>query len=98
MSKSNFGNKINQYVCLIPIFGVVPSVIAIATQKHLPQLAKVSRTSLVLFLVWLASYSATNNSEAIPVEILNGSISSLYFLISLWLMTRVAQDKFPFDS
>jgi hypothetical protein len=97
MTKGNFANKLRQYLCLVPVFGIVPTVITIATQKKLPQLSKVSRTSLILFLIWLSSYSATSGSQSIPLEIMNGSISSLYFLICLWLMIRVAQDKFPFQ-
>lgn len=97
MVKGNFSNKITQYLCLIPVFGIVPAVIAIVQQRQLPQVAKASRLGTLLFFIWLASYTATDHSDTIPIEILNGSISSLYFLICIWLMVRLAQDKFPFD-
>ncbi len=85
--------KIPIYLTLIPVFGVVPAVIAIATKKSSVKLQQASRTALILFLVWVVSYLSTENSPEITQQLINGSVSSLYFLTLIWLMVRTALNK-----
>jgi len=85
--------KIPIYLSLVPVFGVVPALLAIATKKSSAKLQQTSRTALILFLVWVVSYLSTENSPEITQQLINGSVSSLYFLTLIWLMVRTALFK-----
>jgi|YNPMSStandDraft_2_1061718.scaffolds.fasta_scaffold14033_4 uncharacterized membrane protein YozB (DUF420 family) len=93
MAQAEPSHKIPIYLSLIPVFGVVPALIAIATKKSSAKLQQTSRTALVLFLIWLVSYLSTENSTEITQQLINGSVSSLYFFTLIWLMVRTALNK-----
>lgn len=88
--------KLRLYLCLTPIVGIVPAILAMVKGNSSAQLKSVGRASLLLFLVWAGVYGPTHNSDVIFTELVNGGVSSLYFVISLWLMVKVAQNKFHY--
>jgi hypothetical protein len=90
--------KLHCYLCLTPIVGVIPSVLALIKKSSSVQVQSAGRLSLMLFLGWAGVYSSTHNSDAVLTELINGTGSSVYFLLSLWLMVKLAQNKFPVPS
>ena len=91
--KPELTQKMRIYLSLVPIFGVVPAIIAIATNKSSVKLQQASRTALVLFFIWLFAYLGTDNSTEVTQQLVNGSVSSLYFLALIGMMLRTALHK-----
>ncbi|MFN3361809.1 MAG: hypothetical protein ACK421_10350 [Pseudanabaenaceae cyanobacterium] len=90
--------KIRAYLCLVPVFGVIPSVIALLKDQE-GQVKETAKVSLVLFFVWLSSYLALGGSSnpetfsQIPGVLMKATIGSFYFASSVWLMYRVWRNK-----
>jgi len=85
--------KFRLYVCAIPVFGLIPSVIALASQTQNQRLKDTARASLGLLLVWLLSYASLGTGQEISQELYRGTASSLYFLACLGIMLRLYQGK-----
>ncbi|CAN1210976.1 hypothetical protein TUMEXPCC7403_12310 [Tumidithrix helvetica PCC 7403] len=90
-------HKINQYLCLVPVFGVIPSVLALISDRSDRKLKDVSKVAIVMALAWLISSGASGSGDSATtqasLEILKGTISSTYFAASIWLMFRLYKDK-----
>ncbi|MEE3715989.1 hypothetical protein V2H45_04420 [Tumidithrix elongata RA019] len=94
---AQINNKINQYLCLVPVFGVIPSVLALISDRSDRKLKDVSKVAIVMALAWLISSGASGSGDSTAtqasLEILKGTISSTYFAASIWLMFRLYKDK-----
>jgi hypothetical protein len=90
------GSKINRYLCLVPVFGLIPSVMALVSRRSDRPLKDVSKVAIVMVVAWLISTSAgaaDSSSTQASLEILKGTISSSYFAACIWLMFRLYKDK-----
>jgi hypothetical protein len=82
---------------LIPIVGFF-RLWTYPRQGSREQLA-VSRLSITLVLTWLLGYlllatgAVTSEFLTLRLLILNSFLTSSYFLVSIWLIVRVAKDK-----
>ena len=88
---------------LIPVLGFFPSLWTLyrptplnrASQEQL----KVSRLSVTLAFTWLSGYlllsigAETSEFLTLRLLLLNGLLTSGYFLVSIWLMVRLASRK-----
>lgn len=86
--------KVHMYLCLIPVFGVVPAVLALVRDRSGHDLKQTSKLAIVLFLTWAISYSALGGGQdaesmQVSLEILKGTLSSGYFATSIWLMWQL---------
>ncbi|MCS6960171.1 MAG: hypothetical protein RMK91_08980 [Pseudanabaenaceae cyanobacterium SKYGB_i_bin29] len=90
--------KIRAYFCLVPVFGVIPSLIALLKHQE-GQVKETAKVSLVLFFLWLSSYLALGGNanpetfSQIPGALMKATLASGYFVGSLWLMYRVFRNK-----
>lgn len=85
--------KLRHYACAVPVFGLIPSVIALASRQQNPGLKTTAKISLGLMLVWILAYLGLGSSEGASQELYRGSLTSIYFLTSIGLMLRIYQGK-----
>lgn len=92
--------KLSMY--LVPVLGFFPALWTLYWRQGSREQQKVSRLSLTLTLCWLLSYSllwtgAGQTSEFLTLRLLylNSLLTSGYFLVSLSLMIRLWQGKYP---
>jgi hypothetical protein len=84
---------------LIPIIGFFPSLWAVYRRQGSREQQAVSRLSITLAFTWLLGYlllatgSATSDFFTLRLLILNSFFTSGYFLVSVWLVLRLLQDK-----
>jgi hypothetical protein len=94
--KKSEGSKINRYFCLVPVFGLIPSVVALVSRRSDRQLKDVSKVAIVMALAWLISTGASSADSAstqASLEIFKGTVSSSYFAACIWLMFRLYKDR-----
>jgi hypothetical protein len=83
------------FFCLIPIYGLIPSAIALVRQRSSRKVRNVSRVAIALMLAWAIAYGtmggAPTEGETIQVttELLKASFSSGYFAFCMYLMYRL---------
>ncbi|AFY69426.1 hypothetical protein Pse7367_1129 [Thalassoporum mexicanum PCC 7367] len=98
-SLSKAYKKAYLYACLMPVFGFVPAAMTFIGKRGDRQQREVSKVSLSLLVAWLLVYAGSGaigaNPEGVQVtsQLIQGSLSSLYFGISVWLMYRLAKGK-----
>ncbi len=87
-------------IYLIPVIGFFPSLWTLYHRQGNREQLAASRLSITLALSWLfsnilLSTGATATSElfALRLLILNSLLTSGYFLVSIWLMTRIIKGK-----
>jgi hypothetical protein len=88
---------------LIPVFGLVPSIWALANRSSHPQQRATSRLSITLAGAWLLGYASLNlgamgggpelNSLGSSLMLFNTLLTSGYFIGSVALMLRVWQKR-----
>lgn len=95
--------RLQLLIYLVPVFGLVPALWRLSQRKCDRQHRTVSRLSVTLALSWLLAYLLLNTSASVSSEagwqvsllLLNGLVTSSYFLTSLWLMVQVWQKQPP---
>ncbi|NRB06671.1 MAG: hypothetical protein HRU34_04690 [Richelia sp.] len=87
-------------IYLIPVIGFFPSLWTIYHHQGNREQLAASRLSITLALSWLfsnilLSTGATATSELFGLRllILNSFLTSGYFLVNIWLMTRIIKGK-----
>ncbi|MFM6200983.1 MAG: hypothetical protein ACKPE1_17910 [Dolichospermum sp.] len=85
---------------LIPIIGFFPSLWTLYYGQGGREKLTVSRLSATLALIWIFSYLLLTTGAAVDfltvrLLILNSFLTSGYFLVSVWLIFRVIQGKYP---
>jgi len=84
---------------LIPVVGFFPALWTLYRRRGTRQERNLSRLVIIMALLWLGSYtllgSAAEVSEslALPFLIANSVVTSSYFVVNLWLITRLWQRK-----
>jgi hypothetical protein len=94
-------NRLRLFIYLIPVFGMAPATWTLLQRTSNRHYRSMSRLSVTLGLAWLGGYLLMQGvhplaiaSEApgqISLLIFNSFWTSGYFLMTLWLMTRVWQ-------
>lgn len=84
---------------LIPVIGFFPSLWTLYRQQGSREQLAISRLSITLVFTWLLGYlllatgAATSEFLTLRLLILNSFLTSSYFLVSIWLIVRVAKGK-----
>ncbi|MBD2293225.1 hypothetical protein H6G06_06930 [Anabaena sphaerica FACHB-251] len=84
---------------LIPVIGFFPSLWTLYRRQGSREQLAVSRLSTTLGLTWILGYlllatgAATTDFFTLRLLILNSFLTSGYFLVSVWLIFRVIQEK-----
>jgi hypothetical protein len=87
------------FVCLVPIFGMIPATITLTRQRSSQQLRHVSQVAIALMVTWAIGYSAMGgmptDGEQIQIisELLKASLSSGYFGLCIYLMYRLHRQQ-----
>lgn len=87
--------RVQMFLCLVPVFGIIPAAIALVRQRSSRKVRDVSQVAIAMMLIWAIGYSAMGGvpteGEAIQTagELIKASLSSGYFAICLYLMYRL---------
>jgi hypothetical protein len=85
--------KAFMYACLIPVFGSIPALMALISDRGSKQLKDVAQISLIMVLVWLSGYGVLGDGNQITQELSKASLTSIYFVLNMFLMWRLSQGK-----
>jgi hypothetical protein len=91
--------RVEMFFCLVPIFGIIPSAIALVRQRSSRKVRDVSQVAIAMMLAWAIAYGAMGGTptegESIQVmtELIKASLSSGYFATCLYLMYRMHRNK-----
>jgi hypothetical protein len=85
--------KAFMYVCLIPVFGSIPALMAAISDRGSKQLKDVAQISLLCVLVWLSGYLFLGDSDRVTQELSKATLTSGYFVLNTYLMWRLSQGK-----
>lgn len=84
---------------LTPVIGFFPSLWTLYRRQGSREQLSVCRLSITLVLGWLLGYfllatgAATSEFLTLRLLVLNSFLTSGYFLVSIWLIIRVAHGK-----
>ncbi|BAZ79818.1 hypothetical protein NIES73_10640 [Sphaerospermopsis kisseleviana NIES-73] len=84
---------------LIPVIGFFPSLWTLYRHEGSREQLAVSRLSITLGFTWMLGYlllatgAATSDFFTLRLLILNSFLTSGYFLVSVWLISRVIQGR-----
>lgn len=88
--------RLQEYIYLIPVFGVLPALWTLKSDRGTPQQRKICRLAITLALSWLSIYGllalgSVQTSEILHFRLLflNSLVGSGYFLTCLLLMFRL---------
>ncbi|PZU95950.1 MAG: hypothetical protein DCE90_10975 [Pseudanabaena sp.] len=87
--------RVEMFFCLVPVFGLIPSAIALVRQRSSRKVRDVSQVAIAMMLAWAIAYSSMGGvptegaSLQVASELVKGSLSSGYFAICLYLMYRL---------
>jgi hypothetical protein len=86
---------LQSFIYLIPVVGFFPALWTLYRRDGNREQRNASRLSVVLALGWLLGYvllgSSAQATESLNLLIMSSLLTSGYFLVNLWLMTRVWQ-------
>jgi hypothetical protein len=94
-------NRIETFLYLTPVIGVLPSMWAIYRRQRSQRQLAVCRLSILIGSIWLSTYLSLNigadlsgaSSVGFRLLFLNSLATSSYFMVSLWLMVLLWQKK-----
>jgi hypothetical protein len=95
ISRDSTKERIEMFFCLMPVFGLIPSVIALVRQRSSRKVRDVSQVAIALMLTWAIAYGAMGGvpteGEALQVtaELMKATLSSGYFALCMYLMYRL---------
>ena len=87
--------RLEMFFCLIPVFGLIPSAIALVRQRTGRKVRDVSQVAIALVVMWAIGFGTMGgvpaDGQALQVtnELLKASVSSGYFGFCLYLMYRL---------
>jgi small neutral amino acid transporter SnatA (MarC family) len=93
-SRSAPPSKLWMYASLVPVFGVVPSLMVLSRDRSNQAARNVSKASILLALIWLSTYTMlggdhSGDSFNISIELFKGTLTSGYFMVCIWLMFKL---------
>jgi len=95
ISRDSTKERIEMFFCLMPVFGLIPSAIALVRQHSSRKVRDVSQVAIALMLTWAIAYGAMGGVPTegetlqITAELIKGTLSSGYFGICVYLMYRL---------
>ena len=95
ISRDSTKERIEMFFCLMPVFGLIPSALALVRQRSSRKVRDVSQVAIALMLTWAIAYGAMGGvpteGEALQVtaELMKATISSGYFALCMYLMYRL---------
>lgn len=95
ISRDSTKERIEMFFCLMPVFGLLPSAIALVRQRSSRKVRDVSQVAIALMLAWAIAYGAMGGVPAegetlqVTAELMKATISSGYFVLCLYLMYRL---------
>ncbi len=95
ISRDSTKERIEMFFCLMPVFGLIPSAIALVRQRSSRKVRDVSQVAIALMLTWVIAYGAMGGvpteGEALQItaELIKATLSSGYFGICIYLMYRL---------
>ena len=107
ISRDSPQDRIEMFFCLIPIFGLIPSAIALVRQRSSRKVRDVSQVAIALMLTWAIAYGAMGGvpteGETVQVtaELVKATFSSGYFAFCTYLMYRLHKHQkiaFPWSA
>jgi hypothetical protein len=95
ISRDSTKERIEMFFCLTPVFGLIPSAIALVRQRSSRKVRDVSQVAIALMLTWAIAYGAMGGvpteGETLQItsELIKATFSSGYFAICMYLMYRL---------
>jgi hypothetical protein len=95
ISRDSTKERIEMFFCLMPVFGLIPSAIALVRQRSSRQVRDVSQVAIAMMLTWAIAYGAMGGvptegeTVQITAELIKATLSSGYFGICIYLMYRL---------
>jgi len=95
ISRDSTKERIEMFFCLMPVFGLIPSAIALVRQRSSRKVRDVSQVAIALMLTWAIAYGAMGGvptegeTVQITAELIKATLSSGYFGICIYLMYRL---------
>ncbi len=95
ISRDSTKERIEMFFCLMPVFGLIPSAIALVRQRSSRKVRDVSQVAIALMVTWAIVYSAMGGvpsdgqSLQVTTELLKATLSSGYFGACMYLMYRL---------
>ncbi|AFY44742.1 hypothetical protein [Nostoc sp. PCC 7107] len=98
-SQNSHTNQRQLLIYVIPVLGVLPSLWTLYRRQGSREQLRVSRQSITMTFTWLLAYlllatgAASSEFLALRLLILNSLITSGYFLVSIWLISRIIRGQ-----
>ena len=95
ISRDSTKERTEMFFCLMPVFGLIPSALALVRQRSSRKVRDVSQVAIALMLTWAIAYGAMGGvpteGEALQVtaELMKATLSSGYFALCMYLMYRL---------
>jgi hypothetical protein len=95
IARDSTKERIEMFFCLMPVFGLIPSAIALVRQRSSRKVRDVSQVAIALMLTWAIAYGAMGGVPTegetlqITAELIKATLSSGYFGICIYLMYRL---------
>ncbi|MFZ4557776.1 MAG: hypothetical protein ACOYN8_15545 [Pseudanabaena sp.] len=95
ISRDSTKERIEMFFCLMPVFGLIPSAIALVRQRSSRKVRDVSQVAIALMLTWAIAYGVMGGVPTegetlqITAELIKATLSSGYFGICIYLMYRL---------
>ncbi|WP_103668331.1 hypothetical protein [Pseudanabaena sp. BC1403] len=95
ISRDSTKERIEMFFCLMPVFGLIPSALALIRQRSSRKVRDVSQVAIALMLTWAIAYGAMGGvpteGETLQVtaELMKATLSSGYFALCMYLMYRL---------
>ncbi|MBD2175532.1 hypothetical protein H6F42_01200 [Pseudanabaena sp. FACHB-1998] len=95
ISRDSTKERIEMFFCLMPVFGLIPSAIALVRQRSSRKVRDVSQVAIALMVTWAIVYSAMGGvpiegqSIQVTTELFKATVSSGYFAACMYLMYRL---------
>jgi len=95
ISRDSTKDRIEMFFCLMPVFGLIPSAIALVRQRSSRKVRDVSQVAIAMMITWAIAYGAMGGvpteGETLQVtsELIKATLSSGYFALCLYLMYRL---------
>ena len=95
ISRDSTKERIEMFFCLMPVFGLIPSAIALVRSRSSRKVRDVSQVAIALLLTWAIAYGAMGGVPTegetlqITAELIKATLSSGYFGICVYLMYRL---------
>ena len=95
ISRDSTKERIEMFFCLMPVFGLIPSAIALVRQRSSRKVRDVSQVAIALMITWAIAYGAMGGVPTegatlqVTTELIKATLSSGYFGFCLYLMYRL---------